>query len=94
MASSWIVEAVDVFEDGDLSLPSVVPCVPPDQFSFDGFEEGLDGGVIVTIALAAHRYLEAMLTQDLLIIVRTILAATVGMMDAALGRCPEGDGHL
>jgi len=46
MTAAWIIEAVDVFEDGDLGLPSGVPCVPPDQFGFDAFEEGLDGGVI------------------------------------------------
>ncbi len=31
-------------------------------------------------------YLEAMLAQDFLIVVRAILAAPVGMLDAALGR--------
>ena len=41
-------------------------------------------GVVVTIALSTHRRLEAMLAQDLLIIVGTILAAPVGMVDAAL----------
>ena len=35
-----------------------------------------------------------MLAQDIPVIVRTILAATVGMIDAALGRCPECDGDL
>ena len=51
------------------------------------------GGVVVAIALAAHGYLEAMLAQDLLIIVGTILAAPVGMVDAALWRLTERDGH-
>ena len=46
----------------------------PDQFRFNGLEERLNGGVIITISLAAHRYLEAMLAQDLLVIVRTVLA--------------------
>ena len=107
MASSRIVEAVDVFEDRHFSLSARFPCVPPNQFGFDGFEEGLDGGVIVTITLAAHPLpgsgllanhetgdLEAMLAQDLLVIVRTILTATVGMMDAALGRRSECYGHV
>ena len=35
-----------------------------------------------------------MLAQDLLIIVGTILAAPVGMVDAALWRLTERDGHL
>ena len=30
VAASRIVEAVDVFEDGHLSLPAGVPCVSPD----------------------------------------------------------------
>jgi hypothetical protein len=49
VASSRIVEAVDVFEERYLGLLAGVPCVLPDQFSFDGFEEGFGGGVIVTI---------------------------------------------
>ena len=57
----------------------------PDQFSLDGFEERLNSGVVIAIAFAAHRCLEPMLTQDLLIVVRTILAASVRVMDAALG---------
>ena len=35
-----------------------------------------------------------MLAQDLLIVVRTILAATIRMMDAALWGRTECDGHL
>ncbi|MFT6224946.1 MAG: hypothetical protein ACJA1F_002804, partial [Paracoccaceae bacterium] len=37
---------------------------------------------------------EPVLAKDLLVIMRAALTATVGMMDAALGRCPERDGHL
>ena len=68
--------------------------MPPDQFSLDGFEERLDCRVVVTITLAAHRYLEAVLAQYLLVIVRTVLRPTVRMMDAAFGRLPECDGHV
>jgi hypothetical protein len=35
-----------------------------------------------------------MLAKDLLIVMRTILAAPVGVMDAALWRRSEGYGHL
>mgnify|MGYP001474240664 CR=1 len=35
-----------------------------------------------------------MLVQDFLVVVRTILTASVGVMDAALGRRPECDGHV
>jgi hypothetical protein len=46
----------------------------PDQFRFNGLEVRLNGGVIITISLAAHRYLEATLAQDLLVSVLTVLA--------------------
>jgi hypothetical protein len=35
-----------------------------------------------------------MLAQKLSVVVGTIWAATVGVMDAALGRLPQRDGHL
>jgi len=60
---------VYVFEDGNLSLLPCVPRPPPDRFSFDDFEERLDGGIVVTITFAALRHLEAMLTQDFLVVV-------------------------
>jgi len=69
MAASRIVEAVDVFKDCHLGLPAGVPRIPPDQFGLDGFEERLNGGIVVTITFAAHRHLEAVLAQDLLIVV-------------------------
>ena len=44
-------------------------------------------GAIIAIPLAAHRYLEAVFTQDLLVVVRTLLAAAIAVEDAALVRC-------
>ena len=35
-----------------------------------------------------------MLAQDLLVIMGTVLAAAIRMMDASFGRCPEGDCHF
>ena len=59
MPSTAVVEAVDVLEEGKCRLITGHPSVPPDQFGFESFEEGLDGGVVVTVTLAAHRYCEA-----------------------------------
>ena len=42
--------------------------VAPDQLSFDGFEERLNHRIVITISLAAHRDLEAVLGQALLIL--------------------------
>ena len=44
--------------------------------------------------LSAQRCLEDGRAQELLIIVGTVLAATVGAVDAALGRLAKRDGHL
>ncbi len=65
-----------------------------DQLGFDGRGEGLGSGVVIAVALTAHRYLETVLAQKLLIVVGAILAAAIRMMDAALGRLAERHGHL
>ncbi len=85
MPSTRVLEAVDVFKDCHLSLSSRLPRMPPYQFSCDGFEEGLDSGIIIAIAFPADGYLEAMLPQDFLIIMRTILQTTIRMMNASFG---------
>ena len=94
MASSRSIEPVYVFKDGHLSLSACFPWPGPDQLGLDGFEESLHGGVVVTIAFAAHRDPEPMLARDFLVVVRTILAAAVGVMDAALWWSPQGNGHV
>mgnify|MGYP003652564230 CR=1 FL=1 len=66
----------------------------PNQLGLDGFEEGLDGGVVVAISFATHGCPEPMLAQDLLAVVRTVLAPAISVMDAALGRRTESDSHL
>ncbi len=63
------MDAIDVFKDCHLGLPAGFPCAPPDQFSFDGFEERLNSGVIKEISFAAPGCPEPMLAQDLLIVV-------------------------
>ena len=73
MFPARIVEAVDVFEEGDLDLATGLPVAAPDEFSLQGFEEAFDGGIVVAIAFSAHRYLEPMPAQHLLIVVSTVL---------------------
>ena len=86
MSAARIVKAVDVFKDRHFSLAPRFPGMPPDQLCLDRFEERFDGSIVVTIAFAAHRHLEAVLAQDLLIIMRTILAAAIRVVDAVFGR--------
>ena len=94
MAATWIVEAVDVFEDCHLSLPAGFPCIAPDQFRFDVFEERLNSRIVIAISLSTHGHFEAVLSQDFLIVVRTILRPAIRVMDAALWRRSEGYGHV
>lgn len=92
MFSAGVVEAIDVLKEGIGDLVARSPCVSPDQFCLEGFEEGLDGGIVVAVASTAHGHFEADFTQPLLIIVGTILAASVGVMNAALWRASKGHG--
>jgi len=48
------IEAVDVLKDGGFGLAAGFPCPAPDQFGLDGFEERLDNGIVIAIALATH----------------------------------------
>lgn len=80
MPPSRIVEAVDVLEYGQLRVSARLPRPAPDELGLDRFEERLDGRVVIAVALAAHRYLEAMLTQKLLIVVGAILAAADALL--------------
>ena len=66
--ASRVIEAIDIFEDGDFSGSACLPRVPPNQFGFNGLEEAFHCGVIIAIPLAAHRHLEAVLARQLLIV--------------------------
>ena len=65
MFPSGVVEAIDVLKEGIADLGAGGPSVPPDQFGFEGFEEGLDGSIVVAVAFAAHRYMESYFPQPL-----------------------------
>ena len=50
MSPLWIIEAVDVMAKCQCGLGSSFIAYSPDEFSFDGFEDGLDHGVIIAVA--------------------------------------------
>ena len=68
MPTARVIEVVDVWEDGRLSLPTGFPGSSPDQLGLDCLEEGLDSGIVVAVAFAAQRGLEAVFTQDLRVV--------------------------
>lgn len=79
MPASWIVEAIDVFEDGHLGVATRWPGLLPEQLSFDGLEEGFDSRVVVAIPSSAHGRLEPILAHHLLVVMRAVLAPAVGV---------------
>ena len=81
MPPSWIIEPVDILENRALGLASCFPTVTPDQLRLDGFEERLHHGIVITIAFAAHRDLEAVLFQAPLILIGTILRPAVRVVN-------------
>lgn len=94
MPAARIVEPVYVFEHGDFRLPPCCPPVAADQLGLQRLEKGLNGGIAVAGALAAHRHLEALAARDLLVVVRAILRAAIGAVNAAGRRQAQGDGDL
>ena len=68
MSPPLIIGSVDILEYSPFGLASCFPMVAPDQLSFDGFEERLNHRIVITISLAVHRDLEAVLGQALLIL--------------------------
>ena len=69
MPAPCIIKSVDILEYRAFFLTACIPSVTPDQLSLDGFKERLNHKIIITISLAAHRGLEAVLGQALLIII-------------------------
>ena len=55
------------------------------QISLDRFEERFHSGIVIALSLAAYRDLDAVLKQDLLTVVRTVLAAHVAVKMQARG---------
>ena len=91
MSSSGVVKAVDVLKQCLRDLATRLPGVPPDELSFQCFEEGLDGGIVVAIAFTTHGHLEAQFPQSLLIVVRAILAPPVRVLNAPRRWVSKGD---
>ena len=69
MPAPWIIEPVDILEYRPFGLTACIPSVTPDHLRLDGFKERLNHRIIITISLAAHRDLEAVLGQALLILI-------------------------
>ena len=80
MATTGVVEAIDVFEECVSHVLACLPFLPPDELCFQCFEESFDCGIIITISFPAHGCFEAKLTKPLLIVMRAVLASAVRVM--------------
>ena len=83
MLTAQVIDAVDVLEHGSFGFATGLLPAPPDQFGLDGLENGLNGGVLVAVTLAAYLRQQDLFPQAHLIVKRTILAAAAAMEDAA-----------
>ena len=68
MSAAWVVKAVDILMDGNLGVSAGLPAVSPDQLCFYGFEKCFDNGIVIAVSLAAHGCLEAVFSQDFLVV--------------------------
>ena len=94
MSAVAVVEGFDVIEDLHASLSAGVEATAIDQLQFEGAPEAFHGGIIVAIALAAHRGEQTSVGQCLTIIVGGVLNAAVGM-EEQMGRwLPSEQSHL
>ena len=94
MFAAGVVEAVDVFEEGDFNVAADLPIAAPDQFRLKRLEEAFHCGIVITISLPAHRWLESVVAQKLLIIMCAVLRPTIGVMNAAWWWSADRNRHV
>ena len=86
VSATGIMEAADVVQAGNLEPTSGLPVPTPEQCGLQQSENAFDGRIIAAIAFSAHRRLQSMFAQKLLVYMSTILAATVRRMNTPSGR--------
>ena len=77
----WVIERFDVIEDGRLGLVVSLELVAMEPFGFEGAPERFHGGVVVTVAFAAHAGKGFESGKEGTIIGAGVLAATIGVME-------------
>ena len=62
--------------------------------AFQPAKEAFGNGIVIAVALAAHAANDVMLFENVLIVVRRVLAAPVRMMYQTMARIPSSQSHL
>src|SRR6266700_6752720 len=83
MATDTIIEALDISKDVTFGFLSCCIVTVMDELGFERMEEALHRGIVVAVALPAHRGSEAGGLDRLSVICRGILNAAIGMVDQA-----------
>jgi hypothetical protein len=94
MTTGPIIETFDVSEDICLRLGASLIILEMDMLIFQGAEEALHRGIIITVARAAHADLDLIIGQSHLIGLSRILAAAIAVMQEAWNGTPVLDSHL
>jgi hypothetical protein len=61
VTTTWIIEPINVLEQGTFDLTARLPLLSPDEFGLQAFEESFRHSIIPTITFSAHGYFERML---------------------------------
>src|ERR1039458_4700024 len=81
-----VVKDFDPLEDGGASLRPRGELAAMHEFAFEAAPEAFHGGVVITVAPAAHARHGSSLRQPLPIVAAGILDALVGVMEQPAGR--------
>src|SRR5664280_867186 len=93
VAPPWVVERLDIIEDGKLSVaPGGENDLVQAGIAFEGTPERLHRSIVVAIPRPAHAALQPGGRQQRDVVGVDILAATVGMMQDPFGRLASLEG--
>jgi len=93
MESLAVVKDFDEIEDGLAGLRARLEVAAVDEFVFEGAPEGFHGGIVVTVAFAAHGGDGLGALERVAIVVAGVLDAAIGMKDQTSGRLTMSPGH-
>ena len=92
-ASGTVIKGFDVVEDGGASLGQGGEAMVVNQFVFESAPKGLDEGIVVTVAFAAHGSEQTVLSEHLSVGRAGELSSAIGVNDKRFLRRALSQGH-
>ena len=93
MGALAVIEGFDVIEDLAASLGGGGKAAAIDQLQFEGGPEAFHGGVVITVAAAAHGGDQAGLTEGLTVIAAGVLDTAIGVEEQVAWRTAVQKSH-